>query len=60
MVLLTIAIVVFALAIWKISPRTDPHHTFFVSLLPLLDLEHRSAGTLCNFDLKNTSGPKAA
>ncbi len=59
MVLLTVAIVVLALALWKISSRTDPHHTFAVSLLPLLDIEH-SAGTHCDFERDSTTSAKAA
>jgi hypothetical protein len=59
MVYLTIAIVVLGLALWKISWRTDPHHTFFVSLLPLLDIEH-SAEPHCDFEQNSTSNTRAA
>ncbi|MDT8067232.1 MAG: hypothetical protein ROO76_03610 [Terriglobia bacterium] len=59
MVYLTIAIVVLAVALWKISSLTDPHHTFFVSLLPMLDLEH-SAGVACDFELDHRTDRRAA
>jgi len=59
MVLLTIAIVLLALALWKVSSRADPHHTFFFSLLPRLDLEH-SARTRCDIEQDTTTNIKAA
>ncbi len=30
-----------AVLLWRLRLRPDPHHVFILSLLPLLDLEHR-------------------
>lgn len=37
--LISMAVLV-GVGVWKLSSRPDPHHIFFVSLRPLLDLEH--------------------
>lgn len=37
-----IVVIVSVIALWMLSARPDPHHTFIISLLPLLDLEHRT------------------
>ncbi len=59
MVFLTLVLTALAIIICKVSSRTDPHHTFFVSLLPLLDIEH-SAGTTCEFESDDRHQPHAA
>jgi hypothetical protein len=59
MVYLSVAVVVLVIALWKVSSRTDPHHIFFVSLLPLLDLDH-SAGTSSDFEQNCTVDDEAA
>lgn len=47
--LIGLAVLIGAVALWKLSSRPDPHHIFFVSLLPLLDLEHKT-GTHCDWN----------
>ncbi len=59
MVFLTIAIIVLAIILWTVSSHTDPHHAFFVSLLPLLDIEH-AAGTGSDFKQNDPTHSSAA
>jgi hypothetical protein len=51
-----------AVLLWKLRSRPDPHHTFMMSLLPLLDLEHTagSASEQGEEALKRKSQPRAA
>lgn len=38
--LISFAVFAGGIALWKLFSRPDPHHIFFLSLLPLLDVEH--------------------
>ena len=38
--LISLAIGVLVVALCKLFPRPDPNHVYFLSLLPMLDVEH--------------------